>query len=239
VRLVEKIFDMRLVPNISAQLTNVSACPSSPGYCPPAVFPATIDFNPSYSTACSWGQALVGCCQTISPDTRPSKAAYNCECGPTPNFPQPGAITTVRVSEILIDTVLGPTLAIAAAAASAQFPQTASPTPAPSYAAAAAGLGGAVAFLVLVLIALVVYILFLKGQLKPCACCAACFKCCPAIKLLPKTTSTKMGADWARSPQRLKTSALDLAPMSPLAGIAMQTVPPQPPPGVGPESPAA
>jgi hypothetical protein len=145
------------------------------------------------------------------------------------------------VSEILIDTVLGPTLAIAAAAAAAQFPQSASPTPAPSYAAAAAGLGGAVAFLVLVLIGLVVYILFLKGQLKAPACCAAAFKCCPAIKLLPTkaATSTKMGADWARSPQRLKTSALDLAPTSPLAGIAMQTVATQPPPGISAEAPAA
>ena len=229
----EKTFDMHIRPNITAYLVNQTVSP--------AAFPAPIQFTPSYSSVCGAGLRWLGCAEhSMLSSGSPN---YECSCdNNVANLDNFADVTTPRTAEILLDTVLGPTIAQAAAFAASAFAPSASPTPAPSYAAAAAGLGGAVAFLVLVLIALVVYILFLKGQLKSCACCAACFKCCPAIdKLLPSkaATNTKMGADWARSPQRLKTSALDLAPTSPLAGIAMQTVPLQPPPGVGPESPAA
>jgi hypothetical protein len=146
-------------------------------------------------------------------------------------------VTTLRTAEILIDTVLGPTIAQAAAFAASTFALSPSPSPAPSYAVAAAGLGGAVAFLVLVLIGLLVYILALKGQLKHCGKVCACCPTGALDKILPRKAakSTKMGSDWARSPQRLKTSALDLAPVSPL-GIALTSVPAQPPPAAAEQS---
>ena len=219
-RLVEKLFDMHLRPNMTAYLVNQTASP--------AVFPAPIQFSPSYSSVCGAGLRWFGCVEQNMATT--GSPNYACSCDPvTPDIF--ADVTTSRTTEIILDTVLGPTIALAAAFAASEFAPSASPTPAPSYAAAAAGLGGAVAFLVLVLIALILYILALKGQLKYCGKACACCPTGALNKILPRSasTNTKMGSDWARSPQRLKTSALDLPSPSPL-GIALQAVPSQPPP---------